>query len=157
MLKRLVVLSAALAGVAAAGIPEASAPGVSAPDAIAARQATLDMSVITFRSMYGAMKAGRDAKSQSYPAAALAKWAKVLPRMFPPGTGDGDTSVSSQARAAIWRERGDFDQAAATYAASTARLAALAEANDTEAFTRQLANIDRACRSCHERYKEGPK
>ena len=49
------------------------------------------MSSITFRSMGDAMKAGREAKSQGYPAAALAKWAKALPRMFPPGTGKGET------------------------------------------------------------------
>jgi cytochrome c556 len=114
------------------------------------------MSSITFRSMYGAMKAGRDAKSQSYPAAALAKWAKALPRMFPPGTGQGETSVRTQALTAIWRDRGEFDRAAATYGMSTARLAALAEANDTEGFTRQLAEVEHDCHSCHEQYKEGP-
>jgi cytochrome c556 len=153
----LIVLHAAWMGLAAAGLSQASSPGVSGADAIAARQATLDMSSIAFRSMYAATKAGRDAKSQSYPATALAKWAKVLPRMFPPGTGQGETSVSTQARAAIWRERGDFDRAAATYAASAARLAALAEANDREGFTRQLGVVDQACHSCHDRYKEGPK
>ena len=101
-------------------------PGVSGLDAIAARQASLDMSSITFRSMGDAMKAGHEAKSQGYPAAALAKWAKALPRMFPPGTGEGETSAISQALPAIWKDRAGFDQAAANYAAATARLAALA-------------------------------
>lgn len=156
-MKRLIGLSGAWICLATAGLSQANPSGVSGPDAIAARQATLDMSSITFRFMYGAMKAGRDAKSQSYPATALNKWAKVLPRMFPPGTGQGEAPVNTQARAAIWRERGAFDRAAASYAASTARLAALAEANDTEGFTRQLGVVDQACRSCHDRYKEGPK
>ena len=69
MLKRLIVLSGALIGLAALGLPQEDAPGVSGPDAIAARQASLDMSSITFRSMGDAMKAGREAKSQGYPAA----------------------------------------------------------------------------------------
>ena len=97
MLNRLIVLGCALIGVAAAGLPQDDTPGVSPVDAIAARQASLDMSSITFRSMGDAMKAGREAKSQSYPAAALAKWAKALPRMFPPGTGKGETSGKTQA------------------------------------------------------------
>jgi cytochrome c556 len=136
------------------GFPQ-EGPGVSAPDAIAARQASLDMSSITYRAMGDAMKAGREAKSQSYPAAALAKWAKALPRMFPTGTGKGETTTNSQALAAIWRDRAGFDRAAANYADATVRLAALAAANDTTGFTRQLEEVDKACRSCHASYKDG--
>jgi cytochrome c556 len=110
------------------------------------------MSSITFRSMDSAMKA---AKSQSYPAAALAKWAKTLPRMFPPGTGRDESSASTQALAEICQDRAGFDLAAANYAVATERLAALAEANDTQGFTRQLQEVYRACRFCHSRYKEG--
>ena len=155
MLKRLIVLSGALIGFTAPGLPQEDTPGVSGLDAIAARQASLDMSSITFRSMGDAMKAGREAKSQGYPAAALAKWAKALPRMFPPGTGQGETSASSQALPAIWRDRAGFDRAAANYAAATARLAALAAANDTAGFTKQLDEVNQACGFCHARYKAG--
>jgi cytochrome c556 len=101
------------------------------------------MSSITYRAMGDAMKAGREAKSQSYPAAALAKWAKALPRMFPTGTGKGETTTNSQALAAIWRDRAGFDRAAANYADATVRLAALAAANDTTGFTRQLEEVDK--------------
>jgi cytochrome c556 len=153
--KSLIVLSAALIGFAAAGLPQERTAGVSGLDAIAARQASLDMSSITFRSMSDAMKAGREAKSQGYPSAALAKWAKALPRMFPPGTGQGETPADSQALLAIWRDRAGFDRAAANYAAATARLAALATANDTAGFTRQLEEVDRACGLCHAQYKDG--
>jgi len=66
--------------------------------------------------MGDAMKAGRAAKSQGYPAAVLAKWAK---------------------------------------ADATARLAALAAANDTAGFTRQPEEVDHACSSCPARFKEG--
>src|SRR5580704_18691389 len=104
MLRRLVVLCGAWIGLAAIGLPQQGS-AVSGLDAIAARQASLDMSSITFRAMGDAMKAGHEAKSQAYPAAALAKWAKALPRMFPPGTGQGETSAASQARPAIWRDR----------------------------------------------------
>jgi cytochrome c556 len=113
------------------------------------------MSSITLRSMSDAMKAGREAKGQAYPALALSKWAKALPRMFPAGTGKGEASAETQALAAIWQDRAGFDRAAASYAAATTRLAAMAAGNDTAGFTKQLEEVDHACRSCHAVYKEG--
>ena len=128
---------------------------VSGLDAIVTRQAGLDMSSITFRSMVDAIKGGGEAKSQGYPAAALAKWAKALPQMFPPGSGKGETSVITQARSLIWADRAGFDRAAAAYVDATARLSALAAANDTPGFSQQLEKVNQACASCHARYKEG--
>jgi cytochrome c556 len=154
-MKRLIMLTSAWLGLAAVGLPQASAPGVSGPDTIAARQASLDMSSITFRSMGDAMKAGREAKTQSYPAASLAKWAAILPRMFPPGTGKDETSAATQARLTIWQDRAGFDRVAANYAAATAKLATFAAANDTAGFTKQLEEVNQACSLCHSRYKEG--
>jgi cytochrome c556 len=155
MSKRLIALSSVLIGLTVPGLPQEDARGVSGLDVIAARQASLDMSVITFRSMVGAMKSGGEAKSQSYPAAGLAKWAKSLPRMFPSGTGKGETHVNTQALPAIWLDRAGFDRAAANYADATARLAALAAANDTAGFTKQLDAVDQACAVCHASYKGG--
>jgi cytochrome c556 len=155
MLKRLIVLSAAWIGIAAAASPPQDPVGLSGPDVIAARQASLDMSSITFRSMGDAMKAGREAKSQAYPAAALAKWAKAIVLMFPPGTGKGETSANTQALPALWQDRTGFERGAANYAAATAQLAAFAKANDAAGFTRQLDQVNEACRYCHTRYKEG--
>ena len=97
MWKRLIALSGVFIGLTTRALPQTDNSRVSAADVIAARQASLDMSSITFRSMGDAMKAGREAKSQSYPAAALAKWAKTLPRMFPSGSGKGETVATSQA------------------------------------------------------------
>ena len=157
MRKRLIVLSMACVACVwlAAPSPQAAAPsGVSGSDAIAARQASMDMSSITFRSMADAIKAGREAKAESYPAAALAKWAKVVPRIFPLGTGK-DQMPDTQALMAIWNDRAGFDRVTANYAAATAELALRAKANDTRGFTRQLLVVDQACRSCHEHYKEG--
>jgi cytochrome c556 len=155
MLKRLIVLSGALIGLTAPGLPQEDTNGVASLDAIAARQASLDMSSITFRSMVDAMKAGREPKSQGYPANVLAKWAKILPRMFPSGTGKGETSANTQALPSIWRDRAGFDRAAANYADATARLAALAIANDIAGFKEQLDEVNQACSFCHSSYKGG--
>jgi cytochrome c556 len=153
--KSLMAISGALFVFFATGLPQESTAGVSGVDAIAARQASLDMSSITFHAMGDAMKAGGEAKSEGYPAAALAKWAKALPRMFPVGTGRGETSADTQARPAIWRDRAGFERAAANYADQTARLAALAAANDTAGFTKQLDVVNQACAICHGSYKAG--
>jgi cytochrome c556 len=144
-----------LIGLAGAVFSQQQTSGVSGAAAIAARQAGMDMSSITLRSMGDAVKAGREAKSQGYPAAALAKWAKAVPGMFPPGSGEGETSAASQALTAIWRDRAGFDRAAANYAVATDKLAALATANDTEGFTKQLDEVNQACNACHGRYKAG--
>jgi cytochrome c556 len=154
MLRRFILLSGAWIVVTAVGLSQERS-GVPGTDAIIARQASLDMSSITFRSMVDAMKAGREAKSQVYPAAVLTKWARELPRMFPPGTGKGETPVSTQALLLIWRDRAGFDRAAANYVDAAAQLSALAAANDTAGFSRQLEKVDQACGSCHAQYKEG--
>jgi cytochrome c556 len=151
----LIGLSSAFLGLTAPILPQVEKSGVSAADVIAARQASLDMSSITFRSIGDAIRAGREAKSQSYPAAALAKWANALPRMFPSGTGKGETPASSQALPAIWRDRTGFDRAAANYADAAARLAAAAAVNDTAEFTKQLEVVNQACSFCHATYKAG--
>ena len=53
------------------------------------------------------------------------------------------------------RDRPGFERAAANYADQTARLAALAAANDTAGFTKQLDLVNQACAICHGRYKAG--
>jgi len=154
MSRRLTLLSGALLSFAALGFPLAEAPGVAGADVIAARQVSMDMCVITLRSMGDAMNAGAEAKSQGFQAAILAKWAKVLPRMFPNGSGKGETSADTQALPEIWRDRAGFDKAAGNYSAATARLVSLATGNDTAGFTKQLEEVNQACMSCHARYKK---
>src|SRR5580658_9948994 len=107
MLKRLIVITVsagAWIGLAAPALPQEAPSGVSGADVIAARQAGMDMSSITLRSMADAIKAGREAKTEGYPAAVLAKWAKVVPRMFPPGTSKDEAPDSTRALIALWRD-----------------------------------------------------
>jgi cytochrome c556 len=155
MWKGLITVVGAVICLAAAGLSSQEKAGLPGIDVIVTRQASLDMSSITFHSMGDAMKAGREAKTQAYPALALAKWAKALPKMFPAGTGEGETSADSQARSAIWTDRANFDRAAAEYGEATAKLAALASTDDTAGFTKQLEEVNHACNYCHTRYKSG--
>jgi cytochrome c556 len=155
MVKRGMVFAVAWIGLAAQALPQTAPSGISGPDLVRARQASMDMSSVALRSMADAVKAGREVNSVAYPAAALAKWAKVVPHMFPRGTGKEEMSDSTQARPEIWADPAGFDRVASNYAAATAQLAVLAKANDTQGFTRQLLVVDQACHACHDHYKEG--
>ena len=102
------------------------------------------------------MKAGGEAKSHGHRAAALAKWAKVLPSMFPPGTGEGENvGVFAGARGNLGVTAPASIRLRPTMRLATARLAALAAANDTAGFTKQLEEVNQACGACHARYKAG--
>ena len=156
MWKRAIVLSGALLALGPAGLPQEKTAAFSGPNAIAARQAGMDMSLLTIRSIEGAMKAGGEAKNQGFPAAVLAKWAKALPPLVPPGTAKGEASVETQALPTLSQDHAGFERAAAYYAAATARLADLAAANDTAGFTKQLEVVNQACNACHAAYKQAP-
>ena len=156
MWKRAIVLSGALLALGSAGLPQEKTVGFSGPNAIAARQAGMDMSLLTIRSIEGAMKAGGEAKNQGFSAAVLAKWAKALPPLFPAGTAKGETSVETQALPTLSQDHNGFERAAAYYAAATARLADFAAANDTAGFTKQLEVVNQACNACHATYKQAP-
>jgi cytochrome c556 len=155
MLKRAMVVLVASLGLAELALPQPSAVGVSGSDAIAARQASMDMSSVVLHAMADAIRSGREAKAEGYAATALAKWAKVVPAMFPPGTGKSEAADDTRALMDIWKDRAGFNRVAANYAAATAELAVRAKANDLPGFTRQLLVVDQACHSCHAHYKEG--
>jgi cytochrome c556 len=154
-MSRCAAAAGAIAILAVAGLAQAQVGPPSPAGLVRARQVTLDLSAIANGSMRDAMKTGREAKTQAYAAMTLAKWARILPTLFPTGTGQGETDVKTQALPAVWRDRAGFEKAAAGYAAAADRLADLAKANDTEGFKAQLDELSHACDVCHATYKEG--
>ena len=144
-----------LAGVVVAPVfAQTAAVSLTPQQIVAARQASFDMSSATFGAILKAAKDGADAKTESQPAAALALWAKVLPSLFPAGTGEGQTPMESKAKLDIWADRAGFEKAAASYVAATATLSSLAEANNTAGFSAQLDEVKKACGGCHKAYRE---
>jgi cytochrome c556 len=121
---------------------------------IAARQASLDLSVMDMAEMKTAVTDGLDVKKQFYPARTLARWARALPSMFPEGTGQGATSVETHALANVWTDRAGFEKAAATYAAAADKLGQLAQAGDSAGFATQLAAVAKTCDGCHDNFKQ---
>lgn len=155
MWKRAIVCSGALLVLGTLGSSQEKT-GESGANAIAVRQAGMDMSLLTIRSIEGAIKGGAETKSQGFPAAVLAKWAKALPPLFASGTAKGESSVETQALPSLSQDHAGFERAAAYFGAATARLAELASANDTPGFTKQLELVNGACNACHATYKQTP-
>ena len=155
---RLLLLAAAGGAALAAAIgmslaAEPSAPSPTAEQIIAARQASYDLSVMAMAEMQQALKDGTDIKKQAYAANSVARWAKVLPTLFPAGTEKGATPLPTKARPEIWSNRADFEKAAANYATEAGKLADLARAADTDGFAAQLKVVSKACDACHDKFK----
>src|SRR6185312_7097358 len=113
MTMRYIVLAGA--AVLAAILPALAADmggGPSAEQIIATRQAALDLSAGNFVAMVHDNKAGGAPKDDGLQAHALAKWAHVLPTLFPANTASGNT----KARPEIWSNPTGFAKAAANYA-----------------------------------------
>lgn len=153
----LLILGGALALAATLGLSIAAAPapqGATPEQIIAARQAAYDMSAMTMAEMQQALKDGTDLKKQAFAANALVRWSKALPTMFPVGTGHGETALPTKARAEIWSNRSEFEKAAANYTDQATKLVDLARAGDSEGFSTQLKQLDKACDACHDKFKE---
>jgi len=153
MAKRLTtVLCVCIAGFMSAQAQTASSP--TPAQIVKARQASLEMSAVTFGAMKQALAGGTAASELGFQAHALANWSAALPTLFPAGTGQGQAGVDTKAKPEIWTNRAGFDAKAADYAAATAKLADLAKAGDTPGFTAQFAVVKKTCDACHSDFKE---
>ncbi len=156
-MNRMILGAAALCALAALGSALAEtptvAPTLTPEQIIAARQAAYDNSAVTFSQLRAAVKDGTDVKRAAYPADALAKWAKVLPSLFPRGTGATEFPTLTHAKPEIWSDRAGFEKAAAAYLAAASKAAEFAHAGDTENFTAQVDEVKKACDACHQSYK----
>ncbi|HYF22236.1 MAG TPA: cytochrome c [Caulobacteraceae bacterium] len=145
------VLLASVALGACVTASASSRPDRLAPEEIVrARQAAFHMSAAAMGNMRAAVEAGREPSQQAFAARGVARWAEVLPTMFPEETrGVGP----SRARAEIWTNKADFEAKAAAYATEAGKLAAVAKAGDRAAFELQFKAATATCKSCHDAYQ----
>jgi cytochrome c556 len=148
----------ALAGCVAVGRDEVAGPpppDLTPEQVVAARQASLHMSGAAMGNMKAAIDQGRDVSAQAYAARGVARWARVLPTMFPDSTRN---VTPTRARPEIFANRADFEAKAAAYAEAAGRLAEVARAGDREAFAAQFRATAATCSACHDLYQvpQGP-
>jgi cytochrome c556 len=95
-----------------------------------------------------AVESGAGTKDQVFAAQAVAKWARTLPLMFPPGSNVPPT----RAKPEVWTDRAGFEAKAADYAAAADKLAEIADSGDSAAFLAQLSATRDKCKACHQVY-----
>ena len=149
----LVLSSATLAACVAVAPVEQTVvqqPQPSPQEIVAARQAAFHMSGAAMGNIKATIDRGGDPKSQAYAARGVARWARVLPSMFPQSTA---AITPSRARPEIWANRADFDAKAAAFAAAATELAAAADSGDKEAFAARWRATGATCGACHQAYQ----
>jgi cytochrome c556 len=131
--------------------PAAAAP-LAAPTAeeiVAARQASMVMSVGALSAVRSASASGTPVKNLAFVAGGLAQWGAALPGMFAPST----SKATSKAKPEVWSDKEGFAAKAKAFADATAALSAAAKADDKEAFTAALASTGASCKACHDAYQ----
>jgi cytochrome c556 len=84
-------------------------------------------------------------------ATALNSTAKVIPAVFPAGT--GPEAGKTDALPAIWTNKADFDAKAKALEDASARLLQLAQAGDEAGAKAQFPRVGQSCGGCHETYR----
>jgi cytochrome c556 len=89
-------------------------------------------------------------------AHAMHEQSKHLLRLFPEGTGKGDTEVESTALPVIWEKWSDFETAATTFQEESGKLVEVIDSGgDQAAIGAQLGVLGKnGCGGCHETFRE---
>ena len=134
-----------VASLAVAGLARAADP-----DPIAIRQAGQDLLYGNFIGMNTVVAAKGDVTKLEKPAKAIARWMKVFPTEFPPGS---DKGGNTKAEPAIWSNHAGFVKAADKLATDSDALAKYARAGDRAKVAAQLKVMDDDCKACHKQFK----
>ena len=143
-MKRTLAL-ALVASLAVGGLARAAGP-----DPIAVRQAGQDLLFGTFTGIRGVVAAKGDITKLEQPAKAMARWIRVFPSLFPPGSDKGE---HTKALPAIWSNHAGFVKAADRLAVAADKLATDAKAGNRDAVVAQIKVVGHACGACHREFK----
>jgi cytochrome c556 len=119
------------------------------PDLIAVRQAGMAMQAGDFAFIRSVVAAKGDVKPLEGPAKAIAKWAAVIPSVFPKGTDKGDT----KALAEVWSDQAGFQKIAMALGEAATKLATDAKAGDLDLVTADAKAMGDQCGACHKTFR----
>ncbi len=83
-------------------------------------------------------------------AAVISANASRIAELFPEGTGQ-DVISDSRAKPEIWSQRAEFEANARKLAEESAKLVAVAQTEDAQAYAAQFQTLGKACGACHQR------
>jgi cytochrome c556 len=135
------------AAIMLAGLGTARADGL---DPIAVRQAAFSLNNGDFAFIRSVVAAKGDVKPLEVPASAIAKWAAVIPTMFPKGT---ETGGNTKALPEIWSDQAGFQKIALALGSAATKLATDAKAGDAEAVAADTKALGEQCGACHKAYR----
>lgn len=119
-------------------------------DPIAVRQAAFSLNNGDFAFIRSVVEAKGDVKPLEVPAKAIAKWAAVIPTMFPKGS---ETGGNTKALPEIWSDSAGFQKVALQLGEAATKLATDAKAGDADAVTADTKMLGQACGACHRTYR----
>lgn len=143
------VLGAFIA-LAAMGIATTGPVRAEGLDPIAVRQAGFSMQGGDFAFIRSVVAAKGDVKPLEVPAKAIAKWAAVIPSLFPKGS---ETGHDTKALPEIWSDQAGFQKIALALGDAATKLAASAKAGDADAVAADTKLLGEQCGACHKAYR----
>lgn len=130
-----------------AGLGAARADGL---NPIAVRQAGFSLQGGDYAFITSVVKAKGDVKPLEVPAKAIAKWAAVIPTLFPKGT---ETGGDTKALPEIWSDPAGFQKIALAAGADATKLATDAKAGNAEEVAADMKALGGQCGACHKAYR----
>ena len=144
-MKKTLALAAALA-VAASGIAVAQ----NGPNLIETRQVGFALLGGNFSGIRAVATAKGDVKTLENPAKAIARYAAIIPSLFPAGTQAGN---NTKALPEVWSDSAGFQKAAAGLGEAATQLAKAANAGDAAGVDAAIKAVGDACGACHRTYR----
>jgi len=117
---------------------------------IVVRQAGMALTGGDFAFIRSVVAAKGDVKPLEDPAKAIAKWAALIPAVFPAGSDKGD---NTKALPDIWSDRAAFEKNATAMGAAAEKLAVSAKAGDMDAVAADAKALGGQCGTCHKAYR----
>ncbi len=84
-------------------------------------------------------------------ATALAEIARIVPDLFPAGT--GPDVVKSDSKAEIWTKKAEWDAAVKVFQDESAKLVETAKGGDMTAIKAQFGKVGGSCGDCHDLFR----
>jgi cytochrome c556 len=151
VLKTTVVLGS-LAAVVAVGCASMETAKMSPGEAVAARQKLMKANGDAWKGAQAKAKAG-DLTGVATDADTMAKNAKKIPALFPPGSLEGKTAAKKE----IWEKWGEFETSAKNMEMEAGKLRDTAKTNNKAATDALVKDFGRkACGSCHTPFRVPP-
>jgi len=119
-------------------------------DPIAIRQAGMSLTSGDFAFIRSVVAAKGDVKPLEVPAKAIAKWAALIPAVFPAGS---DKGGDTKALPEVWSDRAGFEKIAVALGAAADKLAVSAKAGDVDAVEADTKALGGQCGACHKGYR----